>query len=451
MKLNITIYIIFFHFIVSAQKTNSIDKIMGQIGDNIILQSDIESQKLQLIQENKQIGIQSDCSILEDLLFQNLLLNQAELDSIKITDAQVDGEMENRIRVIENQIGGRQKMEEFYGKTITQIKNEFRPLIRKRLMSEEMQRQITSSASVTPKEIESFYNKLPVDSIPLINTKLSFQQIVVFPKITQDDKQLTINKLKEIREEIIKGKSFETQARLHSQDPGSASQGGKIKASRGMMVPQFESTAFSLKEGEISNVFETDYGYHIIQLLERKGDDYTCRHILMIPEFNRQSLSEASTKMEECFQKLKQNQTTWDEAVLAYSNDVNTKQNKGIITNPITGEQSWSSEDLNQIDQQIFLLTNALNKGDLTQPSLYFDFNEKKQGIRIVRLMNRTSPHRANLKEDYALIQRATEASKKEEILSKWVIDKIGNAFIKIDSNLSECKFKYPWWLNTIK
>ena len=450
MKLNITIYIIFFHFIVSAQKTNSIDKIVGQIGDNIILQSDIESQKLQLIQENKQIGIQSDCSILEDLLFQNLLLNQAELDSIKITDAQVDGEMENRIRVIENQIGGRQKMEEFYGKTITQIKNEFRPLIRKRLMSEEMQRQITSSASVTPKEIESFYNKLPVDSIPLINTKLSFQQIVVFPKITQDDKQLTINKLKEIREEIIKGKSFETQARLHSQDPGSASQGGKIKASRGMMVPQFESTVFSLKEGEISNVFETDYGYHIIQLLERKGDDYTCRHILMIPEFNRQSLSEASTKMEECFQKLKQNQTTWDEAVLAYSNDVNTKQNKGIITNPITGEQSWSSEDLNQIDQQIFLLTNALNKGDLTQPSLYFDFNEKKQGIRIVRLMNRTSPHRANLKEDYALIQRATEASKKEEILSKWVIDKIGNAFIKIDSNLSECKFKYPW-LNTIK
>ncbi len=450
MKLNLTVYIILFHFLVSAQKTNSIDKIVGQIGDNIILQSDIESQKLQLIQENKQIDLQSDCSILEDLLFQNLLLNQAELDSIKITDAQVDGEMENRIRVIESQIGGRQKMEEFYGKTLTQIKNEFRPLIKNRLMSEEMQRQITSNATVTPKEIENFYTKLPPDSIPLINAKLSFQQIVIFPKITQDDKQITINKLKEIREEIIKGKSFETQARLHSQDPGSASQGGKIKASRGMMVPQFESTAFSLKEGEISNVFETDYGYHIIQLLERKGDDYSCRHILMIPEFNRQSLSDASTKIEECYQKLKQNQITWDEAVMSYSNDVNTKQNKGIITNPITGEQSWSSEDLNQIDQQIFLLTNALNKGDLTQPSLYFDFNEKKQGIRIVRLMNRTSPHRANLIEDYALIQRATEASKKEEILSNWVVDKIGNAFIKVDVSLSDCKFKYPW-LNTIK
>lgn len=450
MKLYIAVFIIFTHQFISAQSSNSIDKIVAQIGDNIILKSDIESQKLQLLQENKKIDSLSDCTILEDLLFQNLLLNQAELDSIKITDAQVDGEMENRIRVIENQIGGRQKMEEFYGKTITQIKNEFRPLIRKRLMSEEMQRQITSSATVTPKEIENFYNKLPTDSIPLINSKLSFQQIVIFPKITQDDKQITINKLKEIREDIIKGKSFETQARLHSQDPGSASQGGTIKASRGMMVPQFEATAFSLKEGEVSTVFETDYGYHIIQLIDRKGDDYTCRHILMIPEFNRQSLSDASSKMEECYQKLKQNQITWDEAVMVYSNDVNTKQNKGIITNPITGEQSWSSEDLNQIDQQIFLLTNALNKGDLTQPSLYFDFNEKKQGIRIVRLMNRIAPHRANLKEDYALIQRATEATKKEEILSKWVTDKIGNAFFKIDSNFSDCTFKYPW-SNTTK
>jgi peptidyl-prolyl cis-trans isomerase SurA len=341
-------------------------------------------------------------------------------------------------------------MEEFYGKTITQIKNEFRPLIKNRLMTEEMQRQITSVTSVTPKEIENFYNKLQIDSIPLINAKLSFQQIVIFPKITQDDKNITINKLKDIREEIIKGKSFETQARLHSQDPGSAAQGGNIKASRGMMVPQFEATAFSLKEGEISNVFETDYGYHIIQLIERKGDDYSCRHILMIPEFNRQSLSDASSKMEECYQKLKQNQITWDEAVVTYSNDINTKQNKGIITNPITGEQSWSAEDLNQIDQQIFLLTNALNKGDLTQPSLYFDFNEKKQGIRIVRLMNRTAPHRANLKEDYALIQRATEASRKEEVLSKWIIDKIDNAFIKIDPKLIECQFKYPW-SNSIK
>lgn len=432
----------------AQQKPIVLDKIVAQIGDNIILMSDIESQKNQEIDTNQSKKVGLDCEILEKLLMQNLFLNQAELDSIKVSDTQVDGEMENRLRVIEQQIGGRQKMEEFYNKTVTQIKNEFRPLIKNRLMTEEMQRQITGSINITPKEIETYYNSLPVDSIPLINAKISIQQIVIFPKISQDDRQITINKLKEIREDILQGKSFETQARIHSQDPGSALQGGQMTASRGMMVPPFEAAVFGLKPGEISNVFETDYGYHIVQLLDRKGDDYTCRHILLVPEFNRQSLTEASTKMEECFAKLKQNQITWEQAVLTYSNDNNTRHNKGIITNPITGEQGWSMEDLNQIDQQIFILTNALNIGDLTSPSLYFDFNEKKQGIRIIRLMNRIGPHRANLEQDYTLIQRATENDKKDKILSNWIKSKIGNAYVRIDHDYDNCPFKYSWKSN---
>lgn len=441
--------IILFLFSISQSFTQQnpivLDKIVAQIGENVILQSDIDSQKSQELDTNHLNSFTVNCELLEKLMTQNLFLNQAELDSIKISDAQVDGEMENRIRVIEQQIGGRQKMEEFYNKTVTQIKNEFRPLIKNRLMTEEMQRQITGSSSITPKEIEEYYKNLPSDSIPYINAKISIQQIVIFPKITQEDRQLTIDKLKNIKEDILKGKSFETQARIHSQDPGSASQGGQMTASRGMMVPQFEATVFSLKPGEISNVFETDYGYHIVQLLERKGDDYTCRHILLVPEFNRQSLTEASLKIEECYSKLKQNQITWDHAVLSYSNDNNTKHNKGIITNPITGEQGWSMEELNQIDQQIFLLTNALNPGDLTTPSLYFDFNEKKQGIRIVRLMNRIGPHKANLEQDYTLIQRATENDKKEKILNKWIKNKIGNAYIRIDEDYENCNFKYSW------
>jgi peptidyl-prolyl cis-trans isomerase SurA len=420
-----------------------LDKIVAQIGENVILLSDIESQKSQDLPTVQNTNLH--CELLEKLLMQNLFLNQAEIDSIKISDAHVDGEMENRLRVIEQQIGSRQKMEEFYNKTVTQIKNEFRPLIKNRLLTEEMQRQITGSTTITPKEIETYYKSLPEDSIPFINAKIGIQQIVIFPKISQDDRQLTINKLKDIREDILKGKSFETQARIHSQDPGSASQGGQMSASRGMMVPQFEAAVFGLKEGEISNVFETDYGFHIVQLIERKGDDYVCRHILLIPEFNRQSLSDASTKMEECYAKLKKNEITWEQAVLMYSNDNNTRHNKGIITNPITGEQGWSVEDLNQIDQQIFLLTNALNTGDLTTPSLYFDYNEKKQGIRIVRLMNRIGPHKANLDQDYTLIQRAAENDKKEKILSNWIKGKIGNAYIRIDKDFEDCKFKYTW------
>ncbi len=426
-----------------SQNSKSIDKIVAYIGDQIILKSDIENVKIQRLQDNvKDIN---DCEILDLLIMQKLLLNQAELDSIKISDAQVDAEMENRLRIIENQIGSKQKLEEFYGKTSTQIKIEMKQSIKNKLLSEEMQRNITSSIQVTPKDIEEYFKNLPKDSIPYINTKLSFQQIVIFPKITKEDKQITFNKLNDIRESIINGKSFESQARLHSQDPGSASQGGTISASRGMMVPQFESTVFNLKPGEISRIIETDNGYHIIQLVERKGDDYTCKHILMIPEFNRESLNGASIKMEECYSKLKENQITWNEAVIMYSNDNNTKNNYGIITNPITGEQTWSSEDLNQIDQQIYLLTNSLNKGELTKPTLYFDFYERKQGIRIVRLMDRLPQHIANLKDDYVLIQRATENKKKQESLKKWVLSKISSNYIQIDTDYKNCSFLFPW------
>lgn len=421
-----------------------IDKIVAQIGDNVILKSDIEAQKLQAIQSGVEISKETDCLILEQLMFQNLLLNQAQVDSIEITDAQVDAEMENRIRIIENQIGGRDKMEAFYGKTILDIKNEFRVLIKKRLLSEEMERRITQDVQVTPKEIEKFFNSIPKDSIPLISSKLSFQQIVIFPTITKEDKDLAWRKLDDIRNEILKGKSFETQARIHSQDPGSAQQGGKLEASRGMMVPQFEAAVFSSKEGEISQVFETDYGYHIVQLLERKGDDYVCRHILITPEFNRESLAKSSELIEECYKALRENSITWENAVVKYSNDLNTKQNKGIITNPITGEQTWSMEDLNQVDQQIYLLTDALAKGEITKPSFYFDFIERKQGIRIVRLMERTEPHYANLNDDYSLIQSATLNKKKETTLSNWIDSKVSNAYVRIDKDFN-CEFKNNW------
>jgi len=435
--------VLLFYANTKAQQTKTIDKIVAYIGDQIILKSDIENTKIQGLQDNSKVI--SDCEILDLLIMQKLLLNQAELDSIKISDAQVDAEMENRLRIIENQIGSKQKLEEFYGKTTTQIKIEMKQAIKNKLLSEEMQRNITSSIQVSPKDIEEYFKNLSKDSIPYINTKLSFQQIVIFPKITQEDKEITYKKLSEIRESIQKGKSFDSQARLYSQDPGSAAQGGTISASRGMMVPQFESTVYNLKPGEISKIIETDYGYHIIQLIERKGDDYTCKHILMIPEFNRESLNSASIKMEECYSKLKENQITWNEAVKLYSNDNNTKNNYGIITNPITGEQTWSSEDLNQIDQQIYLLTSSLNKGELTKPTLYFDFYERKQGIRIVRLMDRLPQHIANLKDDYVLIQRATENNKKQTVLKKWVASKISNNYIQIDTDYRNCSFMFPW------
>lgn len=428
-----------------AQESVVIDKIIAQVGDEVILLSDIQAQKLQMIQAGMEVNKDSDCMLLEELMFQKLLINQALLDSIAVSDEQVDAEMENRLRMIEKQIGGRQKLEAFYGKSVSQIKKEFTEDIRNQLLAQEMERTITSDIKVSPRDVEKFYKSLPPDSIPYINSQLSFQQIVYYPEVTPDDKKAAFVKLQEIRKDILNGKSFSTQARIHSMDPGSAQLGGEIKATRGMMVKPFESAVFSLEPGEVSEVFETTYGYHIVKLIERKGDDYTCQHILIIPEFKPEAIEQAALKIDSCYKLLKEGKLSWNEAVIKYSNDEATMQNRGIITNPISGEQTWDMEDLNEVDQQIYLLTDKMEVGDISQPNLYVDLFERKQGVRIVRLMERTLPHQANLTEDYPLIQRAAESDKKQKTLSEWIQIKIQNAYIKIDPQMQDCGFRNVW------
>jgi peptidyl-prolyl cis-trans isomerase SurA len=430
-----------------SQETNKIiNKIVAQVGDQIILLSDIETQKQLAIQSGIENSIITECSILEQLLTDELLLDQALLDSLEVSNQQVDAEMENRLRLLDEKFGNRDKLEAFYGQSTSQIKEEFRTQIRNKILAQEMERKIISSVSVTPQDVSSFFNTIPVDSIPFINMKLSFQQIVYYPKITKDDKKRAYDILSEVRTAIVdNGKSFETQARINSDDPGSASKGGKIEASAGMMVPQFESTVFQLKVGEISKIIESPFGYHIIKLLSRKGQDYSCLHILKIPEYSPEAIDNASNRMDSCYQLLKENKITWDDAVLRFSNDELTKQNKGIITNPITGDQTWDMEDLNKVDQQIYILTDAMEKGDFTKSNFYIDIYDRKQGFRIVRLIERYLPHIANLKDDYALIKRAAENDKKQKTILNWIKSKIGNAYIRIDDSYQNCQFSTNW------
>ena len=442
-----TLLFFFFQFFIfgtfEAQKL--VNQIVAQVGDNIILWSDIETQRLQLPDKEKALE-GKDCQILEELLLEELLVNQALIDSLVISDEQVDAEMENRLRIMENKMGGRENLESFYGKSTVAIKEEFRTIIRNKMLAQEMERKITGDITVTPKEVAAFYQKLPKDSIPFINMKLSFQQIVQFPELTAADKKLAYDQLVDIRKQIVSGgKSFETMARLKSMDPGSASQGGKIAASKGMMVPQFEAALYDLKPGEVSEIVETMYGYHIIKLVSRKGDDYTVLHILIMPEYSSASISLASARMDSCYQLLSRNAITWDEAVLRFSNDEATKQNKGVLTNPYTMDIYWDMEQLNEIDQQIYLLTDALESGGVSLPSLYMDLFERKQGIRIVRLQNRVAAHQANLEEDYALIKLAAENDKKQKMLDDWTRTKIPNAYIRLDSQFQACNFRVNW------
>lgn len=436
---------LFLAFSFSATSQKTIDKIAAQVGDNIILLSDIQSQKIQAAQAGMALTPEMDCAMLEELMYQNLLVNQAKLDSIEVSPEMIDAEMEQRLRVIESQIGSRQKMEEFYGKTVAQIKNEFRPIIGDQLRAQEMERQITAEITVTPRDVEAFYKMIPKDSIPLINAQLSFQQIVIYPEIGAKEKERARVRLNGIRDQILAGTPFSTAARLNSDDPGSASEGGEIRASKGMMVKPFEATVFSLKEGEVSQIVETEYGYHVIKLLKRLGDDYTCQHILIVPTFEEEAIEAAAYRLDSCYQELQAGTITWEDAVLKYSNDEFTKLNKGIITNPTTGDQQWDAENLNRIDQQIYLLTQNMKVGDISQPALYTNMMERKQGVRIVRLMKRTNPHKANLTEDYALILRAAENEKKRTIINDWVIDKIASTYVRINSPFEDCTFSNPW------
>ncbi len=446
MKLILTFSLALFSLNLSFSQEKVIDKIVAQVGDNIILLSDVQAQKIQALQAGMDLSPALDCQIIEELMFQYLLLNQAQLDSIIVSDSQVDAEMESKLRAIEQQIGSREKLEEFYGKSVSQIKREFRPIIKDQLLSKEMERQLTGEVSVTPREVEKFFNSMPADSIPLISSQLSFQQIVSYPEITAADKKRSYDELAEIRKVIVRdGKSFATQARIHSMDPGSAKEGGKISATRGMMVPAFEAAVFNLEVGDVSEVFESTYGYHILTLVDRKGENYTVRHILLIPNFDNSALEKAAKSLDSCYQLLKSNEVTWNEAVLTFSNDKATKQNQGIITNPITGEQTWSMEDLSQVDQQIYLLTDQLEKGEVSQPNLYTNLIERNQGVRIVRLKDRTTPHRANLNDDYALIQRAAMNQKRVLIVQEWTQSKIKNAYVKIDDEYKNCDFRNEW------
>jgi len=346
-------------------------------------------------------------------------------------------------------MGGRQKLEEFYRMSYSEIKDKFREVIRSNMLADEMRQTITAGITVTPKDVMSFYNSLPADSVPYINMQLGFQQIVIYPEITKEDKKLALDKIKEVRDLIVvQGKNFESMARIHSMDPGSAPMGGKIAATKGMMVPQFEATVFKLKPAEISEPIETEFGYHIIKLLSRTGDDFVCLHILIRPEFSTQTMNKVSQRLDSCYRLLKMNALTWDQAVEGYSNDVGTRQNKGVISNPRNASQVWDMEDLNEIDQQIYLLTDAMQVGDITQPNLYTDFMTRKQGIRIVRLMQRIPAHKANLTQDYALIKQAAENDKKAKILARWIESKKGNAYIRIDDEFLSCDFEYHWIKN---
>ena len=425
-----------------------IDKIVAKIGDEIILLSDIQSQRLQLLQEGVEGDESTDCSILEEFMYEKLLVNQALIDSIVVEDAMVNAEMENRIRYIASQIGSIEKLEEFYGKSVAQIKADFFELIQKRMLAERMKEEITMNVKITPKEVKQFYNELPKDSIPYINSKIKVAQIVLYPEITEEDKIKAEQQLNDIRADIEGGKMrFETAATLYSEDPGSQMTGGDLGwQTRGTMVPQFEAALFKLNEKEISPVFETQYGYHIVQLIKRKGDNYKVRHVLIAPKVNNAVLIQASRTIDSIHQQITSGAITFEEAARRFSDDEVSKFNGGQIVNPYTNDYLWDIQNINEIDPQMSRMIDVLDAGKYSSPSLYNNLMEQKTGIRIVKLIERTEPHIADLNTDRQLIEMAAVNKKKQEAIDSWITSKIVGNYVEIAPEyINGCTFKYNW------
>lgn len=421
-----------------------IDEVVAVVGANYILQSDIEAQYIQYrMQGAIKDARATRCAILEDMLFQKLLLNQAELDSVQITDDQIEQTMDARFRYYIQQFGSQEKLEQFYKKPLLQIKEEFRTLVKEQLMVDEVEQKLTKDIKINPSEVRNFFNKIPADSIPMIEMEYEVGQIVKEPIISKEEMEATRERLRGLRERILKGENFAALATLYSEDPGSARKGGEVGfVSRGQLYPEYEAIAFSLKKGEVSDIVKSKAGYHIIQLIERRGDMINTRHILLMPKISDDDLARASKLLDSVANLIKEQKMTFEEAALKFSDDPG-RINGGLLLNPMTGNTSFTA---NQLDPKVFFAIDKMNVGDVSKPMAMIN-EEAKKTINLYYLKKRTDPHRANLKDDYSVIQEWALSEKKNKVINKWIGEKIGKTYFNINEYYTDCSFKHNWEL----
>lgn len=449
MKKQIGIAIIIgFMFTATGLKAQSertiVDEVAGIVGGEMVLLSDIETAYLQYKPSMPTI---TKCEVFDELLFQKLLITQAELDSITVSDAQVDMELDNRIRYFTNQFGSKQKLEEFYGKTLDQIRSEFREAIHDQILVETVKAQITANVKATPTEVKQYFESLRWDQVPEIPTTYEVCQIVKEPKVGTKELEEAYNKIVDIKKRVDAGEDFATLAILYSEDKGSASNGGSIgTVGRGETFTEFEAAAFALKDGEVSDIVKTQAGYHIIKMISRKGDYIDVLHILIRPKVSPYELQKAKSYLDSVYQVIKTDTMSFEMAAKKFSDD-DGKINGGIITNPYTGSSLFDAQQLGAYDPTLFFSVEKLNVGDISYP-IQFQTAESNDAFRIVYLKSRTSPHKANLKDDYNTIKNMAEQDKANKAIAKWVQEKAAKTYVQIKERYADCEILDKWTTN---
>ncbi len=423
-----------------------IDGVIAVVGRNMIKESELETS---FLQAKSQVGIMEDafdtrCNIFESMLINKLMLHQAEIDSIEVTDEEITRELDSRIKQMIRAYGSQEVMEKMMKKSVSEIKTIYRDLIRENIMIAQIDQKLTGTINITPQEVVDFYQSIPQDSLPVIEQEYRFAQIVKLPKILDEEKEAVKSRLNDYRERILKGSKFSTLATLYSDDPASAKQGGELGFfSRGDMVAEFENAAFSLQEGEISPIIETQYGFHIIQLIERRGNQVNCRHILLQPKISELQMEQARKELSEIKDEIAKGEITFEDAVVKYSDDA-SKINGGVIVNPYNASASFSKDAINETMQNVDRVDfDAMKEGDITDPVRFK--SDLADAYRLIKVTRKTSAHKVNLTDDYDKIQESALNSKKTDIIKEWAEKRIKNTYININPEYRDCNFKLNW------
>ena len=420
-----------------------IDGVIAKVGDYIILDSDIDKSYLEISSQGGSVKDITRCQMLGKLLEDKLYAHQAVQDSLKVTDSEVKSMMEERLNYMVEQIGSMDKVVQYYKKNSEEdFRSYFFDILKEQKLTSEMQKKIVDEVQITPEEVRNFFRKIPADELPVFGVELEVAQIVVTPKVSEEEKQKVIDKLNEFKKEIQEGSSFSTKAVLYSQDPGSRATGGFYKMNRKTpFVKEFKDVAFSLAEGEISAPFETDFGFHIIYIEKIKGQEVELRHILLTPTISETALKEAKEKITLIRKRIGDKELTFADAARSLSDEKETKANGGALINPKTQDTRF---ELTKMDPSLYSQVSNLKEGEISLPTIDEDQSGKKK-YKLITVTNRIDEHVADYAKDYIKIKELALKEKQIKTIGKWFDEKIKETYIKIIGEYRECNFTNNW------
>lgn len=437
--------------LVKAQNdgTSSIvDEVIWVVGDEAILKSDVEAMRIQGQQEGMRWSGDPDCVIPEQIAVQKLFLNQAITDSIQVTESEISQGVEQYLENMISVIGSREKLEEYHKKTISQIRADLRESYRERQMVQGMQQKLTKDIAVSPAEVRRYFKDLPQDSLPFIPTEVEVQIITQKPRIEQEEINRVKDELRDYTDRINRGEStFQTLARLYSEDPGTARRGGELDyTGRGMLDPAFANVAFGLTDPKkVSKIVESEFGFHIIQLIDKRGEKIKVRHILRKPVVSDEAVTKAIGRLDSIRQDIIDGKFTFEVAASVLSDDKDTRNNQGLMANA-TQEGRTSRFKLSELPSQVARAVDALEIGGISAPFQMID-ERGKTVCAIAKLKNRTEGHKATISEDFQVLKNLVLAKRREEVLHEWVVNRIKSTYVRINDRYRNCNFQYEGWV----